>query len=84
MEVPTRPANGATTSGNVCRSPRCAVGILWGMYRFHYYESHSGEEKFNRPLKAKIEGRTFPSLAIRPNETYTVPCVASPVRMGFR
>jgi hypothetical protein len=39
----------------------CAVGILWGMYRFHYYESHSGEEKFNRPLKAKIEDVRSPA-----------------------
>jgi len=33
----------------------CAVGILWGMYQFHYYESQSRQEKFNRPLLAKIE-----------------------------
>jgi hypothetical protein len=33
----------------------CAVSILWGMYRFQYYESQSRQEKFNRPLSSKIE-----------------------------
>jgi hypothetical protein len=33
----------------------CAIAILWGMYRFHYYESTSRQEKFNRSLTAKIE-----------------------------
>jgi len=32
----------------------CAVGILWGMYRFQYHESHSGKESFNRSLDSKI------------------------------
>lgn len=33
----------------------CGLAILWGMYRFHYYESYPGQQKFNRPLNAKIE-----------------------------
>jgi len=33
----------------------CAAAILWGMYRFQYYESHAGQEKFNRPLSSKID-----------------------------
>jgi len=39
----------------------CAAAILWGMYRFQYYESSSLQEKFNRPLNAKIEDVRSPA-----------------------
>jgi len=31
-----------------------AVAILWGAYRFRYYEGNQAQEKFNRPLASKI------------------------------
>lgn len=31
-----------------------ALTVLWGLYRFRFHESASGEERFNRPLAAKI------------------------------
>jgi hypothetical protein len=39
----------------------CAVAILWGIYGFRYYESHSDQEKFNRPLNAKIDDVRSPA-----------------------
>jgi hypothetical protein len=52
----------------------CAVGILWGTYGFHYYESRSGQGKFNRPLNAKIEDVRSPTwrFALAKFEQYRV------------
>jgi len=39
----------------------CAVVILWGTYRFSYYETNSSQSRFNRALTAKIEDVQSPT-----------------------
>ena len=61
----------------------CALAILWGMYQFHYYESKSGQEKFNRPLNSKIEDVRSPIWRFALTKTVQWHIVPRPYVWGF-